>query len=310
MLYRAFVTWQRGNCDLVHDPETDLWHSERRETSTTEPPERPDRDAIVLSEAEASEALLRMQQRVWGQQHAAWLSAQRRAAEQAQRELPPVPWDAGALGRWAWANGERLTARLMPPKPYSLATAYAAQLFDLLVYYFAGDEAAFQALGRAMGLPDLSITKGLAFFGPKGVGKTMLLATFAANPVRPYRLISAELVEKVYRAGENGVRQQEQFGGKGGQHLCIDDVCTEEAIVKDYGNPDAPMAKVILGRFRRYQDGLLPRWATHLSSNNPLHRTPDLPKNMPSWEERYGDRAVDRLYELCNIIPFTGESRR
>ena len=292
----------------MQDPETDTWHNIPRENATPAP-ELPDRDHVVLTVAETDEALARMQQRVWGEQHAVWVSAQRAAAEQATRELPKTPWDAIALGRWAWANGQQLTARLMPPLPFSLDAGGMA-LFKLLTFYFAGDEAAFLAQGRAMGFTGLDIRKGLCLLGPVGVGKTMLLKTFAANPIRPYRLTSAEAVEAAYRASEEGRKQQADLGGRDGRHLCIDDVCTEEAVVKDYGNADAPMAKVLLSRYRRYQDGTLPRWATHLSSNNPLYRTANMAHDMPSWEERYGERVVNRLEELCNIIPFAGESRR
>jgi len=307
---------------LVHDPETDTWHNVRRETSTTEPPPLPPRDQVELTPEEAAEALQLMQRQVWGDQHAAWVLAQQLAADTAARELPAQPCDVGRLANWALDNGRRLTAALMPPKPYGFASQYAADLFDLLVYYFAGDEAGFLAQARRVeatalrefnepiALRGLSIHKGLALLGPVGVGKTLLLRTFAANPIRPFRLLTAEQVEAAYRAGEAGLKAQQALCGRDGRHLCIDDVCTEEKTVKDFGNPDAPMAKLILGRYKRYQDGILPRWATHLSSNNPLYRTKDLPANMPSWEERYGERAVNRLEELCNIIPFIGESRR
>lgn len=307
-LYRAYISWRALNTDLVQDPETDTWHNIPRENSVP-PPELPDRDQVLLTTAETDAALATMQQRVWGELQAAWVSAQRQAAEKAARELPKTPWDAGALGQWAWRNGQQLMARRMPPLPFTL-TEYGSHLFDLLVYYFAGDEAEFLRQGEQMGLSGLSIHKSLGIFGPVGVGKTSLLKTFAGNPIRPFLMKTAEEVEMAYRKGEEGRKLQRDLCGADGRHLCIDDVCTEEAIVKDFGNPDAPMAKVILGRTRRYEDGTLPRWATHLSSNNPLYRTDEVPADMPTWEERYGERAVNRLEELVNIIPFPGESRR
>ncbi|GAB3873972.1 hypothetical protein GCM10028824_26480 [Hymenobacter segetis] len=112
------------------------------------------------------------------------------------------------------------------------------------MYYFAGDEAAFLTQGKAMGLHGLDIRKGLCMLGP--VGKTMLLKMFSANPIRGYRMTSDEAVESAYRAGEESRKQQQALGRGDGRHLCIDDVCTEEAVVKDYGNADAPMAKVLL----------------------------------------------------------------
>jgi len=308
VLYRAYVSWRALNNNLVQNPETDKWHDIPRENAAAAP-ELPDCDQVVLTVVETDEALARMQQRVWGEYQAVWVGQQQAAAERAARDLPKTPWDAAALGRWAWANGQQLTARLMPPVSFSL-NENSMQLFRLLAFYFAGDEAAFLTQGQSLGLEGLSIRKSLCLLGPVGVGKTLLLKTFAANPIRSYRLTSAEAVESAYRAGEDGRKQQNALGGADGRHLCIDDVCTEEAVVKDYGNADAPMAKVLLSRYRRYQDGTLPRWATHLSSNNPLYRTAGMAANMPSWEERYGERVVNRLEELCNIIPFAGTSRR
>ncbi|GAB3873976.1 hypothetical protein GCM10028824_26490 [Hymenobacter segetis] len=95
----------------MQDPKTDTWHDVRRDNST-DPPELPDRDQVLLTTAETDEALYTMQQRVCS---ASSVSAQRAAAERATRELPKMPWDAGALARWAWAKGQQLTAHLMPP---------------------------------------------------------------------------------------------------------------------------------------------------------------------------------------------------
>ena len=316
-LYRAFVAWRRLNCTMMHDAETGEVVHMRDEHCTTDPPELPGRDAVVLTPAELDTTLRQMQQRVWGDWHGSWLQRQRQQAETAQRELPQTPWDVSRLAAWAMASGQHLTGQLMPPRRFSFATQFAADLFDLLVYYFAGNEAGFLAKGYKLAAQEpsidvetLSIHKGLAFFGSPGVGKTMLLRTFQQNPIRPYGLVSAKQVELAYRAGVEGRQAQARLGGATGKHLCIDDVATEAAVVKDFGNAEAPLARVILDRYDRYQMGLLSRWATHLSSNNALHRSDDVPADMPTWDELYGERVVDRLYELCNIIPFVGGSRR
>ncbi len=311
MLKRELTTWQQLHCELMYDEDTDLWQYVLRESYLNlVPPDCPTQETDVpLTPVETDEALRQMQDRMWGEWNARYVAAVRRQQDAQRQQQVPVLATARQVADAAWGRGCHLLGQMTPPRPFSL-TPESEPVFNLLVWYFAGNEGKFLEVAEQLGIEHPSLHKGIALLGPKGTGKTLLLRAFQQNPNRPYGMVTAKKVQLSFQSGEDNQRQQDVFCGKGGRALCVDDVCTEETKVKDYGNQENPMARVILERYDRYQQGLLPRWATHLSSNNPLYRTTTTPRDMPSWEELYGDRAIDRLHELCNIIPLLGESRR
>ncbi|QNH60726.1 hypothetical protein [Hymenobacter sediminicola] len=311
VLKREFSAWQQLHCDLQHDEATNSWVYVLRERfADLEPPFCPVQETDVpLTPAETDQALFDTQQRVWGELNTRYVRALREQEDAYRKQTVPTPATGLQIAEAAWRRGTFLLSQMTPPRAFSL-TPDTEPVFNLLVWYFAGREDKFVELATQLGIEHPSLHKGIALLGPKGTGKTMLLRAFQQNQARPYGMVTAKKVELSFRAGDEGRTQQDVFCGKGGRALCIDDVCTEETKVKDYGNQENPMARVLLERYDRYQQGLLPRWATHLSSNNPLYRTQNTPRDMASWEELYGDRAVDRLHELCNIIPVLGESRR
>ncbi|MDF7810730.1 hypothetical protein [Hymenobacter sp. YC55] len=311
VLKREFSKWQQLHCDLVHDEMTDTWLYVVRERYQDDvPPFCPKEEKEVeLTDAEMQDALQQMQQRMWGEWNARYVAAVRQQQDAQLRQQVPVVATARQVADAAWGRGWHLLSQMTPARPFSL-TSESQPVFDLLVWYFAGREDKFLELAQSLGVESASLHKGIALLGPKGTGKTLLLRAFQQNPNRSYGMVTAKRVETAFRSGDDGRQQQDVFCGKGGRALCIDDVCTEETKVSDYGNKENPMSRVLLERYDRYQQGLLPRWATHLSSNNPLYRTPKTPRDMHSWEELYGDRVVDRLHELCNIIPLLGDSRR
>lgn len=309
-LKRIHTEWQQLHCDLAQDEEG-FWGYVRRERfADLEAPFVPALvDEVELNSDEYQQALFDMQQRVWGEQMAAYVHAQNLAAEARRKASVPAPFTAQQIADAIWRRGQELTGLLQPPVPFSL-TPESMPVFRLMVYYFAGDEHGFLDMASQLGIEHPSLHKSLALLGPKGVGKTLLLRAAQHNPARPYGMVSAKKVDQAFRAGDDGLQLQNMFCGMGGKPICFDDVCTEEVLIKNYGNKENPMARVILDRYDRYQQGLVPRWATHLSSNNALYRDSSVPKDMPTWEELYGGRVVDRLHELCNIIPVMGNSRR
>ena len=75
--------------------------------------------------------------------------------------------------------------------------------------------------------------------------------------------------------------------------LAIDDLGTEPATVKDYGNDNTPLAELLTYRYER-------RLFTVITTNLDERRI----------EEIYGRRVGDRLKELCHSITFGSQSYR
>jgi hypothetical protein len=175
-------------------------------------------------------------------------------------------------------------------------------------------------LGEAWGFGPLKLDKGLGLFGGVGVGKTIAMEAFRQNPRRPYGMVSTQKVGDVFKEdllandGKRSVVSQAQrlYCGEGGRSLCFDDVAREQPHKHQHmGNSVIPLQKVIMSRYAAVQAGRLPLWATHLTSNNPLEANADSIKaGMPSLTELYGEPAIDRLYEMCNILTLGGPSRR
>ncbi|WP_141106421.1 ATP-binding protein [Hymenobacter gelipurpurascens] len=309
-LYREHRLWAHLNCDLLYVEERDTWESVPR-PSATPPPYLPLKVELTeLTAEEATEALAAAQRRAWGNLASRYHDAQVQY-QQAHGKASTPRFTPDELQAWAVQQGIRLGAARMPPRKFSLPLERQQQLFAFCAAYFAGHEGLVRQLGEEWFQDDtFTIKKGLLIAGPPGVGKSYMMACYQQNPHRPYGMVMAERIAAAYKAGDQAEQLQRTFCGMGGQSLCIDDVAAEPGVVKSWGNEEAPLAQVLLGRYSRYERGQLPQWGTHLSTNNPLERYEGMPTDMPSLRDLYGDRVADRLYELCNIIPFDGESRR
>lgn len=171
-----------------------------------------------------------------------------------------------------------------------------------LCYYFAGDE-------RFEG--DLS--KGILLMGGLGVGKSHLMSTFFHNQIRCYKMVSCRKIEGDWNTWNAKTEAQDpiEFYSReisvavnsnrfGHQQIgvCFDDLGVETVPSKRFGEEKNVMAEIILGR---YENGLNLQF-THFTTNLTLERIKVL----------YGDRVLDRLKEMCNLITFgsNAKSRR
>jgi hypothetical protein len=313
-LYRAHHTWQVYNCDLVEcEFEGGLGYV-LRETSTQPEPYYPAKHTdVVLTPEETTAALLAGQQLKWGELKGAYHMQQ---AQQARRPGVKQVATFEQVRTWALRTAQQVADRRQPAFKFEV-DEHNRRLFELLCYYHAGDKQ-FEILGEAWGFGALSLEKGNAIFGGVGRGKTILQEVFRHSPSRPYGLVSARQVSDVFTEdmiASDGKRpivspRQKLYRGTGDTRaMCFDDVAREETKHQYMGNWVYPIQRVILDRYDAIQRGHLPLWATHLTSNNPLEPGDAVP-GMPSLTELYGEPAIDRLYEMCNILTLTGPSRR
>lgn len=313
-LYREHHTWELLNCDLIEcDFPGGLAYLPRENSKQPEPYYPASAADVELTPAETTAALAAGQQLKWGELKFAYYAA---TATQAGRSQVKQVATFEQVRTWALRTAQQVADRRKPSFQF-VVDEHNRRLFELLCYYHAGDKQ-FEILGEAWGFGSLSLEKGNAIFGGVGRGKTITQEVFRHSPSRPYGLVSARQVSDVFTEdmiASDGKRpivspRQKLYRGTGDTRaLCFDDVAREETKHQYMGNWVYPMQRVILDRYDAVQRGHLPLWATHLTSNNPLEPADAVP-GMPSLTELYGEPAIDRLYEMCNILTLGGPSRR
>lgn len=171
-----------------------------------------------------------------------------------------------------------------------------------LCLYFANDSR-FQDFGE-----DFSLSKGIMLMGKPGVGKSHLMNYFMKNPHASYVIPTCKSIVEKFR--ENWSRdelstiefysklQSAEFGHLYNQDYlgtCFGDLGSEE-IANSYGNKRNVIEEII---FARYEAGL-PFDYTHITTN----------LDAEMIEKIYGERLIDRLREMCNVLSLEGESFR
>ena len=134
---------------------------------------------------------------------------------------------------------------------------------------------------------------GAAMIGQKGTGKTLLMMLTALR-------LDVEYFDAPSLAVEFSVNGATGFWGKvEGRSVNYDFILDDlgaEAQTKNFGNT-APLKELIYARYNLWQSWGARTWfASNLSREDLL--------------DRYGDRALDRIKEMCISIPVVGESLR
>jgi hypothetical protein len=173
------------------------------------------------------------------------------------------------------------------------------EVVDLLCWYFAND-AKFELNGT------YSLRKGLFLFGGVGIGKTFLMTKFKqANARHMYRMVDcSDIAAKFAKGGEDAIEvyfkdsqlQESNVFGHKSAGWCFDDLGIESD-GRYFGNQKNVMERVLEVRYRSNVPIV-----THLISN----------LNGQQLRERYGDRILDRMAEMFNLITFPSgaKSRR
>ncbi len=149
----------------------------------------------------------------------------------------------------------------------------------------------------------LDPAKGILLLGNNGVGKTTFMEDFAlanskicwGHPKMPSGMgipdASAASIRRACQAiGPMLIPQFEMHD------LYLDDLGAEAGgVVQNYGTASDPIFEILMIRYR-----IRKSYKTYITSNN----------NMDQLTEMYGNRIVDRLHELCNILILSGKSFR
>lgn len=157
------------------------------------------------------------------------------------------------------------------------------QFLSLLANYFAGVE------GK------LNPKKGLLIWGTVGRGKTITLKLFQKWLPKEKKFAYTPTNKVVEEFNIEGDSYMRFFRVK--KERLFDDLGAEDK-AKHYGNSVEVMEKIIYSRYEMYQNE---RIRTHFTTN----------VGSKQLIELYGERAMDRLKEMCNIIVWPkGESFR
>jgi DNA replication protein DnaC len=168
-----------------------------------------------------------------------------------------------------------------------------------LCFYFAGD-------ARFNG----NLEKGLLLMGKLGTGKTLLLSLFQHNQIARFSVVKCRTVENAWinESKEQDIKVLDYYStnrplpanenkfGHTTAGWCFDDLGSESKPSKRFGEEKNVLEEVLLNRY----DNRLPFNTTHITTN----------LNTTEIEKVYGSRVRERLREMCNVITFTGESRR
>lgn len=189
-------------------------------------------------------------------------------------------------------------------KPYRL-TDETSWVLEMLSCYFANDTDFYfytnqtAADGKRLLVVDgnCDLNKGLAFFGPNGVGKSITLKAFAINARLSYACTNAKHFPEAYQVdGFEGIgRYYSYMIGSTQKHygqrqigLFVDEVYGE-VIGTNYGGVCETVESVLYERWER-----LPGYYTHFNTN---HKRSEL-------EARYGSRFKSRLNGNMNLLKF------
>lgn len=230
----------------------------------------------------------------------------------ASRKLQTMKWNFTIIKTFMWNKARRIS------KQQFVLDEHNTDFFDLLCYYFIGDEENFSLKAKKMGVDFPSTKKGLLIPGVYGCGKTWMMQLFSRQTLLSFEIVRAKEISKEYLASkEKSIPEvytrpfkcnwDEQLAPSDVNYpneevfnhkllgLCIDDLGSE-AVQNNYGNKINVIGDLIEAR---YANGYVGRF---------LHGT----TNLTSEEIKtfYGGRVASRMKEIFNWIVLPGNDRR
>ncbi len=173
------------------------------------------------------------------------------------------------------------------------------EVYKLVYYNFLGGETATR-IGA-------DPSKGIFLSGRTGVGKSALFRIFQKmflGTKRQFRKVTSKQLMDDAMDRQIGEQWVHEFYGKLMlDDLYIDDVGVGQADMNKYGNWMNVIADLIHERYELWVNHGI---RTHISTNLPTTASPGI----PSFENNFGERALDRMVEMTKFIDWKGESKR
>ncbi len=159
------------------------------------------------------------------------------------------------------------------------------------------------------GLETYNTEKGVMLIGNIGVGKSVLMRImqklFKDSP-RAFRWLNCcDLKDLLEDTPVTEVK--EMYGKSLKMDLYIDDIGMGSIISNVYGNKLNIISEILIERYELF---ISEGFKTHVSSNRPTALDKKKYPNIVTIEEVYGERVLDRLKEMCEVITWKGESLR
>lgn len=148
--------------------------------------------------------------------------------------------------------------------------------------------------------------RGAMVVGGIGCGKTTMMRLFGM--AFGYRIKSTRHILRDFDEAQNPASVVSFYGrdsyrtegmGQNVKHIvyCLDDLGAEKGTAKSYGNDWNVMEEILQDRYEEWaKNGLL----THITTNLEPEQI----------AKKYGERTLDRLREMCQLVVMEGDSFR
>lgn len=151
--------------------------------------------------------------------------------------------------------------------------------------------------------------KGVMLIGSIGVGKSILMKIMQKlfkDSVRGFKWLTCyELIDLMEHYTPSEIKSF--YGKELKLDLYIDDIGVGNSIYNKYGNTTNIISEILIERYELF---ISEGYRTHISSNKPTSLDKLKYPEIITLEDLYGDRVIDRLKEMCEVVAWKGESLR
>ena len=175
---------------------------------------------------------------------------------------------------------------------------------NTILYYFSKDQRFFECKNLST-LSEPSFEKGLLIVGNYGNGKTSTLRTlkelFNHTPLS-FKMYTSNKIVSTFESYKSPSERHSYMNRTKSGRAYFDDVKTEK-IASNYGFHNL-MKDIIEERY-------ISKLPTYITCNyKDGDNSQDLIMALQEFQEKYGPRVYDRIFQMFNVIEFNGKSLR